>query len=280
MPKVEMLAVGADVESFLRRDGRPYPCVGVFHGTKENPQKLPIGEGYAVQEDNVMVEYNIPPARTAKDLAYSIREIYNYLEHEVNGRVGATIYVAASMKFPQDALRSKQAQTFGCEPDFCAWTRTVNTVSKKSADSGLRTAGGHVHVSFSIDGSEKVEEHPAYVEIIEGIVKAQDLFLGVPSLFVDGDTERRKMYGKAGAFRPKPYGVEYRVLSPFWTTHPARARWVFDQTKRAVEAVSQGIQFNDALSKSIQKAINDRNLMIAKNLCRNFKLDVPQDGRF
>ena len=33
-----------------------------------------------------------------------------------------------------------------------------------------------------------------------------DLFLGVPSILIDPDTERRKMYGKAGDYRLKEYG--------------------------------------------------------------------------
>ncbi len=38
----------------------------------------------------------------------------------------------------------------------------------------------------------------------------------------DKDTERRGMYGKAGAFRPKPYGVEYRTLSNAWLSNDER----------------------------------------------------------
>jgi hypothetical protein len=43
----------------------------------------------------------------------------------------------------------------------------------------------------------------------------------------DKDTERRKLYGKPGAFRPKPYGCEYRVLSNAWVDKPEVAGILF-----------------------------------------------------
>jgi hypothetical protein len=42
---------------------------------------------------------------------------------------------------------------------------------------------------------------------------------------------RRELYGKAGAFRPKPYGVEYRVLSNRWLNSEALIRWVYNQSQ-------------------------------------------------
>jgi hypothetical protein len=48
------------------------------------------------------------------------------------------------------------------------------------------------------------------------------------------------MYGAAGAFRPKPYGVEYRVLSNAWLTTEDRMRFVFDQTVAAVNDLIAG----------------------------------------
>jgi hypothetical protein len=72
------------------------------------------------------------------------------------------------------------------------------------------------------------------------LVKQLDCFLGLPSLLWDGDTARRKMYGAAGAFRPKPYGVEYRVLSNAWLLSEERMRFVYNQTVSAVDNLIEG----------------------------------------
>jgi hypothetical protein len=97
-------------------------------------------------------------------------------------------------------------------------------------------------------------------------VKQLDCYLGLSSLMYDTDTKRRAMYGAAGAFRPKSYGVEYRVLSNAWLLSEERMRFVFDTTilavtdlvagKRAVEkledhAVTQAINMSDKYSASV-----------------------------
>jgi len=67
-----------------------------------------------------------------------------------------------------------------------------------------------------------------------------DVFLGLFSLFFDSDTKRREMYGKAGAFRPKSYGVEYRTLSNVWLKDVHLMKWVFNNTVDAVKRLASG----------------------------------------
>ncbi len=47
-----------------------------------------------------------------------------------------------------------------------------------------------------------------------------DAVLGIPAILLDDGLLRKQLYGKAGAFRPKEYGVEYRSLSNFWVFSP------------------------------------------------------------
>ena len=57
---------GSDIEVFLVNEKNTViPCVGLVKGTKEKPHR-PKGmpKGYAVQEDNVMLEFNVPPVRS------------------------------------------------------------------------------------------------------------------------------------------------------------------------------------------------------------------------
>jgi len=57
-----------------------------------------------------------------------------------------------------------------------------------------------------------------------------DLYLGVPSVLMDKGELRKQLYGKAGAYRMKPYGVEYRTLSNFWIFSDTTIGWVWDNT--------------------------------------------------
>jgi len=89
---------------------------------------------------------------------------------------------------------------------------------------------GHIHVGY---------ENPDPLTSLS-LIKAMDLFLGVPSILLDTDTERRKMYGKAGEYRFKMYGVEHRTLSTFWTANEKLMSWAWDSTMSAIEFVNSG----------------------------------------
>ena len=101
-----------------------------------------------------------------------------------------------------------EAQMFGCEPDFDAWRECVN--EKPCADDkNLRSAGGHIHV-----GGDLAINNPV------AVIRAMDLFLGVPSTQLDAGTLRRELYGKAGCFRAKRYKpIVLFLTSGFLTIH-------------------------------------------------------------
>jgi hypothetical protein len=232
--KYTLLAVGTDVEVFLQdqKTQAPVPAIGLIGGTKSEPKEIQVlGKGFSQQEDNVMLEYNIPSAKTSGEFIRDLVKINSYLDELVAKR-GLAISIVPSMKFKPEQLKHPQAQEIGCSPDFNVWTRKVNPNPANSPLlKTLRTAGGHVHVSFLVDGG-----NPG-IYAIESLIKNLDVTLGVPSVFLDGDTQRRQLYGRAGAFRTKQYGVaegaEYRVLSNFWTRTPELMRWLFSGVEDA-----------------------------------------------
>ena len=266
--KYKLLKVGSDAELFLLKNGLPYPVCGLVGGTKEDPLPVLGGNGYAVQEDNVTLEFNIPPASTAEEFQNSISTMLTHLQMEM-AKKELACRSASEMIFPSALLEQfPQAHIFGCEPDFCVWTKSVNPRpdfvrfpwgAAKTAHE-LRCAGFHIHVSYMVDG-----ELPT-LEAVEAFVKAQDVFLSVPLTYREAAAHaprRRQFYGRAGAFRPKPYGHEYRVLgSIVLTPNPALNQWIFEANQRAINFLNTyeetGIQQLEEYGKTIRAAINDR----------------------
>jgi hypothetical protein len=261
MLKVKNHKVGSDPELFLMHDNQIIPAIGAVGGTKVDPK--PLREpGYFVQEDNVAVEFNIPPASNKKEWQSSILkgiELVKELLPPEQKLIARPSYI-----FTEDMLRHPQAQIFGCDPDYCAWTKEINKMPEAS-DNCLRVCGGHVLVGYDDPNQETNIE----------LIKAMDLYLGVPSVLLDGDLARRTMYGKAGAFRHKSFGVEYRTLSSFWLASPEYIDWVYDGVQKAVEFVNSTTVLPINISTKIVKAINENNIGIAAVLVDKYNITIP-----
>lgn len=256
------IKLGCDPELFLAdATGKLMASCGLIGGTKAEPQPLPLGPGYAVQEDNVAIEFNIPPASNAEEFQSSIKGTLKHLMERVDVMYGFKILNLSAVSFPKDQLESPAAQEFGCDPDYNAWTLKRNP-KPKAEDECLRSCGGHVHVGF---------ENPRFDKI--KLIRAMDLFLGVPSTLMDKGHLRRSLYGKRGAFRDKSYGVEYRTLSNFWVFDDRLVKWVFDNTEKAVNAVESQFAVDD-YKDSIQEAIDNNNHEAAMHLVKTLGLEV------
>jgi len=255
---------GADPELFLTSpDGKFISSIGKIGGTKLRPRE--IGMGSAVQEDNVAVEFNTAPAATKEDFIRSLQHPLAYLKSYAHETLGLGLAIVPSAIFDEDQLNSPQARIFGCEPDQNAWTGEVNSQPRAPKGlEGLRTAGGHVHVSWDDRTNEEAVQ----------LVRALDLYLGVPSVFKDNDDRRRTLYGKAGAFRHKSYGVEYRTLSNFWIQDEVMIGWTYDHAMRAVDFVNQGGEINTKSQALILQSINLNNKRSAKVLVKYFGVPV------
>jgi Phage phiEco32-like COOH.NH2 ligase-type 2 len=116
-----------------------------------------------------------------------------------------------------------------------------------------RCAGGHVHI-----GLTRRFTAPA----IEQIVRGLDGVLGVAGVSLAAgidNPERRHTYGRAGEFRLPQHGLEYRVLSNFWLSHPAIAMLVFELARATVRLAESGL-FNlcwNAREQETREVINN-----------------------
>ncbi len=240
-----MFKIGCDPELFIKSKqyGSYKSAVGLIGGSKWAPKPID-NEGHAILEDNVAVEFNIKPADTLDQFRSSIHKVLNHIRSVLPGY---ELDKASAISFPKDELMTPEAQEFGCEPDFDAWRECVN-MKPSAPDPNLRSCGGHIHVGSNVAKSDPI-----------AVIRAMDLFLGVPSTHLDPDTLRRELYGKAGCFRPKPYGAEYRTLSNFWIWDDNLISWAYQGTQRALEFVSSGSVITPEDGFRIQRCINNNN---------------------
>jgi hypothetical protein len=245
--------IGADPEVFLVDGDRIISAIGRVPGSKEEPHRTKSGW---VQPDNVLAEFNIPPAASRDEFLNSIRAVMDDLQ-----QFGQFV-IQASHEYSMAELREygPAAFTFGCDPDFNAWLNgEPNPRPRPDRVRGLRTAGGHIHV-----GAELAVARPL------DVVRGMDILLGLPSVSLEQDTRRRSMYGGAGAFRLKSYGVEYRTLSNFWLKNDDLVTWAYDQTVRVVQEIDSLTDFASKRAEAIQIAINTSSVDLAADLLAEY----------
>lgn len=256
------ITVGADPELFVKKDDKFRSAHGLIPGTKESPHKVHLG---AVQVDGMALEFNIDPVDNADDFCRNILTVMDQMKKMVPDYEFA---IVPSCKFNGNHFRAQpdEAKELGCTPDYNAYTLKENP--RPDNTTTMRTASGHIHIGGFETDDPLGDEHMIRCATL---VKQLDFYLGLPSVLFDNDTNRRKMYGAAGAFRPKPYGLEYRVLSNAWLLNSDRMRFVFDQTILAVNDLIKGVRPFDNLSEGrLQQAINLSEVYQAEYHLRNY----------
>lgn len=228
------ILVGADPEFFVKRNGVFVSAHGLVAGDKKNPLKVSRG---AVQVDGMALEFNIDPASTQDEFYLNITTVLGALKSMVPDYEHAIVPVA---DFGKEYIDSQpaEAKELGCDPDFNAWTSSVN--EKPNMELPFRTASGHVHIGWGNDFDLNDRDH---IMVCEMAAKQMDFVLGLPSLTYDPDTRRREMYGNPGTYRPKSYGVEYRTLSNAWLKSENLTKWVFRAVTNGMNDLMNGVRY-------------------------------------
>lgn len=242
-----IVLIGADPECFVQEGITISHCIGLLGGNKDFPRKVEFG---AVQEDNVLFEFNVDPCSSAEELVHHIRAVMMQgadilSDYDLRFKPGVSSHVYPSLEgFPERAFE------FGCTPDYNALTNTENP-RPSATEQNLRTAGGHVHIGFPVTVTAELQRN---------VIIACDYLLGLPSLLEDKDTRRRELYGAAGACRFKPYGVEYRTLSNYWIWSDELIEAVYSRAVAAFELGNNPVKFAKVQAlvspQEVQECIN------------------------
>jgi len=231
-PAIDGFKFGCDPELFvLDADGEPVSAEGLIPGTKEEPYKVEHG---AVQVDGMAAEFNIDPASSFEEFNGNIVAVLKQLKGMLP--TGYKLRAVPSMVFSEKIWDATPdiAKALGCTPDYDAWTGEVNPPPEDLVNPRMRCAGGHIHIGWT-EGEELSDIQ--HIMNCRDLIRQLDWYLGGWSVRVDPDPTRRRLYGRAGACRYKPYGVEYRVLSNFWVAEKEARLTVWNRLQAAIEGM-------------------------------------------
>lgn len=225
-----MNTFGSDPEFMLFDNTEPKSAIGVVDGCVESRIEK---NGHSFYYDNVLAECAIEPGRNREEVVANFRDCFKIYAKMVQPY---RLTPRASAYFSNRELSHEDAKKVNCDRDTCAYTmRTMQGPVEAILNGNLRSCGGHIHAGAEIlreDGAEPVL-----------FIYMMDLFLGMPSLWLDHDptsSQRRQLYGQAGRYRVKDYGMEYRSLGNFWLESPSLVELVYDITMFCIQFVECG----------------------------------------
>lgn len=266
--KIEGVLIGTDPELFIQdENGNVVSSIGIIPGEKHSPHLID-DEGRAIMIDCTAMEYTTLPAKSKEEFIGENKKMLAYIEQYLTKK-NLKPLISSYEEFTDEQLNNPIAQTLGCEADYDLWKKSIN--EKPNVTGNGRSAAGHIHIGY---------DNPT-VEISEELMRAFDLFVTVPSLLIDNNikaVKRRSLYGKAGAARFQPHGLEARTLSNFWLTDENLMGWVYDQTMLAIDYVNRGgkpLSLDDELGKKIYETINTNSIKQAEEITAKFKIKLP-----
>lgn len=235
------ISVGTDPEVFLVNSrGSFVSAHDVLPGTKFDP--YPVERG-AVQVDGVAFEFNIDPAKTPMEYVLSHKKVIHQgiaIIRENNPDLSVRISATATFEKEYFDQLPEKVKELGCTPDFNAYTGDEN--DPPHTDEPFRTGGGHQHIGWGNFDTSSFDHWDNCV----ALVKQLDACIYPTSTLWDADDQRRSLYGKLGAFRPKRYGVEYRPMSNMFLSSSLIQKFMFEACKKAASLLlNDGIEVFD-----------------------------------
>jgi len=250
------IMIGADPELFVFQNNQPVSAAPWVPGTKEEPYKVQDG---AVQLDGFAAEFNIEPVMTEDDFVNNINSVLWQLRRMLPD--DAQLKAEPVVHFTQEYVDAQPdfVRQLGCSADWNAYTGQTNPLPDGNVS--FRTGAGHIHIGWTED--QDIND-PVHMDSCRMLVKRLDASLGLASVVYDREGKhRRELYGKAGCFRPKPYGVEYRVLSNFWIDQFKLQRYVYRTTMDTVNDLIEGGDKWKLPERVVELAINKSDLEYA-----------------
>lgn len=236
------LTIGTDVEVGLyHRPSAQYIPATKMNCPAEKGAALPIrinGKWLGTyHRDNILVEYQSKPCRSAKTLYDNVKAISTALNRHYTNLIDARLVTTPVVRYGNPAMLAlDEAQEMGCDRDFDAYTGEKQEAADPADMGPYRVCSGHWHIG----GIEDLTDEQKWL-----VCQWLDLTLTLPTLVNEGLSQqyalmRRWWYGQAGRFRYKPYGIEYRTPSNYWTT------WGLNSMTKAFQTTTEAVMLAEA----------------------------------
>lgn len=263
---IKNFSIGSDFELFLmdKEKSKVVNAKPYVKGSKRKPYNFDQSSPFwCTSLDNASFEGNIPPASSPEEFSQNIQKVIDYLKGTLPENI-VPIHNCA-VRFDPSELQTREAMTLGCESSMNAYTGYENPRPDASI-TNLRTCCTHVHIKYD----------DMNLDLSRELIKAMDLFLGVPSILVEPINERRTMYGTLGEMRfSRSKTTEYRVLSSFFSETDALRQWVYNNTVAAIEWVNAGNRVTDEMHSMFEQAVSNNDANVAQQIVSTYNIQLP-----
>ncbi len=284
---------GADPEFFFKnKDGVVGAEKIIPEGGIEYPlasDKVPqqegamFGEDHKIIIDGVQAEMNIRATHCRQYLANEIALCMHQLKKILPK--GHTIDLSPLVEVSEQEFDSisNTHKGFGCNPSYNQYTGGQSQITVDPFIVRERPAGGHIHLGGYRGDMEQIE----VLQDVDIMVPVLDIVLGNTAVLVDTNplnARRRENYGRAGEYRLKPYGIEYRTVSNFWLRSYPLMGMVLGLAHQAYDIAQDPLLAGELMGlvdpEDIRNAINNNDFELAtKNFDKvvDFIVDVTDN---
>ena len=262
------ITIGADPELIVldKSNDSLVPAWKITSGVKHQHEIVITNKrqlGLEIHADGVALEYNFSPT-TVSDFANRSNQAVSFITKMADSK-GFKVVTGSEMDgYSTEDLMHPLARMEGCDPDFDAYSENPGRPRLNRPPGlikeGTKCFGGHIHIGYPTD----IIPPWALVRMLDGLFY-------LSNVVHDPQGDRRKWYGQAGIFRPKPYGVEYRTPSNYWVRNTVLASTIstsigriFDGLETAPTEVNKW--FRDADWKQVKEVIDSNNTTACLNL--------------
>lgn len=205
---------GTDAEFFLQdTEGNIVPASKVIPGLKHDPHHLEYG---VCHPDGLSLEVGCPPSDTSEGMLMNLFKVINEVKSKFLDPAGLTIAPVMAVDSSKVKGAGRDDLEFGCSSEFDAYNQDMMKVSDRDVNQTARYSGFHIHLGYT-EGQES--NHFTFLDSCRLVRVLDDL---VEKYKLGTTSGRANQYGGRGAFRVKPYGIEYRCMDCSVITNPSK----------------------------------------------------------